>query len=85
MTGPLPRFAQMIKGPQFRMLIDHRAHEIEEVVRTEDGAVFAVTVTAETGEVVIYQWQVRKVAHGREAGAWMTTAVSPPIRAGNAI
>jgi len=85
MTGPLPRFAQMIKGPLFRMLLDHRAHEVEEVVRTDDGVAFAVTVTTETGEVVIYQWQVAKVAEGKNAGAWMTTAVSPPIRAGNAI
>jgi len=84
-TGPLARFAQMIKGPQYRMLLGHRAHEIEEVARSEDGVVFAVTVTGASGEVVIYQWQVGKVVEGKEAGAWMTTAVSPPIRAGNAI
>jgi hypothetical protein len=84
-TGPLPRFAQMIKGPQFRMLLDHRAHEIQEIARTDDAVAFAVTVTAESGEVVIYQWQVGKVAEGEHAGAWMTTAVSPPIPAGAAI
>lgn len=85
MTGPLPRFAQMIKGPRYRMLLDHQAHEVEEVARTDDRVVFAVTVTTETGEVVVYQWQVAKVADGEDAGAWMTTAVSPPIPAGNAI
>jgi hypothetical protein len=84
-TGPLPRFAQMIKGPQFHMLLDHRAHEIQEIARTDDAVAFAVTVTAGSGEVVIYQWQVGKVADGEHAGAWMTTAVSPPIPAGTAI
>jgi hypothetical protein len=84
-TGPLARFAQMIKSPQYRMLLGHRAHAIEEVARTGDGVVFAVTVTGASGEVVIYQWQVGKVAEGKDAGAWMTTAVSPPIPAGTAI
>ena len=36
MTGPLPRFAQMIKGPQYRMLLNHRSHEVAEVSRTDD-------------------------------------------------
>jgi len=85
MTGPLPRFAQMIKGPLYRMLLDHRAHEVEEVSRTDDQAVFAVTVTSQSGRVVVYQWSVAKVAEGEDAGAWMTTAVSPPVPAGDAI
>ena len=85
MTGPLPRFAQMIKGPQYRMLLDHRSHEVREVSRTDNQAVFAVTVTSETGDVVGYQWSVAKVADGDNAGAWMTIAVSPPVAVGEAI
>jgi hypothetical protein len=85
MTGPLPRFAQMIKGPQYRMLLNHRSHEVREVSRTDDQAEFTVTVTAENGEAFGYGWIVRKVADGENAGAWMTAAVSPPIRLGDAI
>ncbi len=84
-TGPLPRFAQMIKGPAYQMLLDHQAHEIEEVARTADEVVFAVTVTSQTGTVVVYEWRVRPAAVGDVAGAWMTTAVSPPVRAGQSI
>ena len=84
-TGPLPRFAAMIKGPQYRMLLNHRSHAIEEVARTDDEAVFAVTVTGRTGAVVGYRWSVAKVAEGEDAGAWMTTAVSPPVALGEAI
>jgi hypothetical protein len=84
-TGPLPRFAQMIKGPLYQILLGHRSHEIKEVSRTDDQAVFAVTVTSQTGEVVGYQWTVAKVADGENAGTWMTTAVSPPIPIGEAI
>ena len=84
-TGPLPRFTQMIKGPQYQILLDHRSHEIKEVSRTDDRADFAVTVTSQTGEVVGYRWSVAKVADGENAGAWMTIAVSPPIPIGEAI
>jgi Domain of unknown function (DUF4864) len=85
MTGPLPRFTQMIKGPQYRILLNHQSHEVKEVSRTDSQAVFAVTVTAENGEVFGYSWTVEKVAHGENAGAWMTVAVSPPVKLGDAI
>lgn len=84
-TGPLQHFAQMIKGPQYAMLLDHRSHEINEVARTDDEAIFAVTVTSKTGEVVGFRWALARVAEGEHAGAWMTTAVSPPIQVGQAI
>jgi hypothetical protein len=85
MTGPLPRFAQMIKGPQYQMLLNHRSHEVREVSRTDEEAVFAVTITTSTGDVVGYQWTVAKVRDGEHAGAWMTIGVSPPVPAGQAI
>lgn len=84
-TGPLPRFAQMIKGPLYRMLLNHQSHEVTEVSRTDDEAVFAVTVTSRTGEVVGYRWSVAKVRGGEHAGAWMTISVSPPVPVGRAI
>lgn len=85
MTGPLPRFVQMIKSPHYRMLLNHQSHEVTEVSRTDDEAVFAVTVTSRTGEVVGYRWSVAKVTGGEHAGAWMTIAVSPPAPVGQAI
>jgi hypothetical protein len=84
-TGPLPRFASMIKGPLYRILLNHRSHEVEEISRTGVEAAFAVTVTGQAGELVMYRWRVAKVGDGTEAGAWMTIAVSPPVRAGEAI
>jgi hypothetical protein len=84
-TGPLPRFAQMIKGPLYRILLGHRSHEIREVLATADQVDFAVTVTSRTGEVVGYRWTVAKVAAGENVGAWMTTSVSPPLPIGEAI
>jgi hypothetical protein len=85
MTGPLPRFAQMIKGPQYQMLLNHQSHEVTEILRTDHEAVFAVTVTTRTGKVVGYRWSVAKVMDGEHAGAWMTISVSPPVPVGQAI
>jgi hypothetical protein len=84
-TGPLPRFAQMIRGPLYRILLGHSSHEIKEVSATDDQVDFAVTVTSHTGKVVGYRWTVAKVAAGENAGAWMTTSVSPPLPIGEAI
>jgi Domain of unknown function (DUF4864) len=84
-TGPLPRFAQMIKGPRYELLLNHRSHEIKEVASTDDEAAFAVVVTSRNGEVVGFRWAVARVGEGEHAGAWMTIGVSPPVPLGNAI
>ena len=84
-TGPLPRFAQMIKGPLYQVLLGHRSHEIREVLATDDQVDFAVTVTSQKGEVVGCRWSVAKAAGGDDAGAWMTISVSPPQPIGEAI
>jgi hypothetical protein len=75
----------MIKGPLYQILLGHRSHEIREVLATDDQVDFAVTVTSQKGEVVGYRWSVAKVADGENAGAWMTTSVSPPQPIGEAI
>ena len=85
LTGPLPRFARMMKGPQYRMLLNHRAHEVREVSRTDQEVAFAVTITTSAGDFVGYRWTVAKVSGGEHDGAWMTIAVSPPVPVGQAI
>ena len=82
-TGPYPRFERMIKMPSYEILLGHRKHLIEKVEQTDGVARFAVTVTAENGKVYGYQWEVRKIEAGDNAGAWATTAVSPPMDAGD--
>ena len=84
-TGPLERFAAMIKGPSFRMLLGHREHIIQTVVQTGSYALFAVTIVTAADRRVSYRWELSKVRSGAFAGSWMTVAVSPPLRAGDAI
>lgn len=85
MTGPLPRFTQMVKGPKYNVLLNHRTHQIEEALRAENRAVFNVTVVSKTGDAYECEWTVEKVAAGKQAGAWMTSAVTTPQKLGQAI
>ena len=84
-TGPLPRFARMIKGASFRPLIGHAAHNIETLATTEAQVTFKVTVETSDGDVLEYLWAVGRVDSGPAEGAWLTTSVSPPRQAGRAI
>ncbi len=85
MTGPLERFALMIKGPHYKMLLKLREYRIERVVRTKGRALFNVSIVTAMGERASFQWEVAKVDAGVHAGAWMTIGVSPPLRSGDAI
>ncbi len=77
--GPLERFASMIKGPSYRMLIDHQEHTIQSVVQSDDYAMFVVSVISSTGQKYSYRWELSKVQSGILSGSWMTTNVSAPL------
>ena len=85
LTGPLDRFALMIKGPHYRLLLKLREYRIEKVVRTQNRALFNVSIVTAAGRPASFQWEVAKVDTGVHAGAWMTIGVSPPLRSGDTI
>lgn len=85
LTGPLARFAQMIKGPSYRPLIGHTAHTVERLGAAGDEATFKVTIETAEGDVLEYLWVVARAQDGPARGAWMTTSVPPPRPAGRAI
>lgn len=78
LTGPLPKFTQMLKGPLYKVMLNHRAHTVEEVAQSDSRAVFGVTIVGEAGETYKFRWTVQKIAEGDATGAWATVAVSPP-------
>jgi hypothetical protein len=80
-TGPLERFTRMIKGPDYRNMLDHQEHIIKPVVQTDDYALFAVTIITADDQRMSFKWEVMKVQVGEFAGSWMTISVSPPLRA----
>ena len=84
-TGPLERFKAMIKGPHYRMMLNHREHKIKPVVMTEGYALFDVFIVTESELEASFKWEVSKVISGNYQGCWMTIAVSPPIQAKDSV
>jgi hypothetical protein len=89
-TGPYPRFAMMLKGPGFDVLLNHKSHSIKTGSntasgQTSDGAMwqqFDVLMETRRGEILYFSWVVQKVTSGQFKDCWMTVAVSPPQPAG---
>lgn len=90
-TGPLPRFASMLKSPAYMMLLNHRSHSIQPAAnsagQTESGEEwqkFDVLVETAQSDILHFSWVVQKVHEGRFRDCWMTVGVSPPRQAGQA-
>ena len=66
-------------------MLGHREHTIQSVVKTDNQAVFAVTIITKVDQQFSFQWALSKVTSGKEAGSWMTVGVSLPLQAGDAI
>jgi hypothetical protein len=79
LTGPLPRFARMLRSPSYLLLLGNRGHRIERVSVDDGSAHFAVRV------IYGYSWRLSRTTEGAAAGAWMTTSVALVGRLGEAI
>ena len=84
-TGPLPRFELMIRSPAYRPLLGHSTHQIERVAGNDMIVRFRVVVETPNGDVVKYLWEVGRVREGPDKGAGLTTNVSTPVDAGQAL
>ena len=89
-TGPFPRFVQMLKGPGYSVLLNHKSHEIRNVPSTSEGKTngdenrrqFDVFMETAKGDILYFSWIVQKVATGQFKDCWMTVSVSAPRPAG---
>jgi hypothetical protein len=82
MTGPLPRFASMLKGPGYGSMLNHASHRIVAVPGDDNRATFDVFMETSTGQVLLFNWAVELVEGGEFDNCWMTVAVSMPRLAG---
>ena len=90
-TGPFPRFAMMLKGPGYDVLLNHKSHSIKTGSNTASGQTndvemwqqFDVLMETRRGEILYFSWVVQKVTSGQFKDCWMTVAVSPPQPAGH--
>ena len=51
LTGPLPRFARMLRSPNYQMLLGNSGHRIERTSIDDGSAHFAVRVTSRNGGI----------------------------------
>jgi len=82
MTGPLPRFAGMLKGPAYGEMLNHASHRIVQVPGGGDRVTFDVFMETARGQVLYFNWAVERVKGGEFDDCWMTVAVSMPRLAG---
>jgi len=82
MTGPLPRFASMLKGPAYGQMLNHASHRIVPVPGDGGRANFDVFMETVSGQVLYFSWSVELVQGGEYDNCWMTVAVSTPRPAG---
>lgn len=81
-TGPLQRFATMLKGAAYGTMLNHASHRI--VPQAGDGSRASFDVFMETtkGRMLHFMWAVELVDGGEFDNCWMTVAVSMPRDAG---
>ena len=75
-TGPLDRFARMVKGPVYRDMIDATDAVFAPIAVDGDRAAQRVTLTHADGRRAIYLFQLSRQDGGPCDGCWMTDGVS---------
>ena len=78
-TGPLPKFANMIRTPAYSILLNNIKFETKEIYNNGKNAGVAVRIEARNNKAYTYLWSLEKVdEEGSLKGSWMTTGVSGP-------
>jgi hypothetical protein len=74
-TGPVEKFARMIKSPEYRPLLDHRAADYGDTHVDGPEAQLLVKVTASDGEAALYLFVLARQTDGKYQDCWMTDGV----------
>lgn len=74
-TGPLERFVEVVKAPDYRPMLNHRTARQGPLQITGNEARQRVTITDSGGETVSYLFLLSKQASEPYENCWMTDAV----------
>lgn len=75
MTGPLPRFIQMLKNPFYKTMLDFERYEAGPIERSGDDAQQRVTLIDAKGNRAIFLWVLSKQQQAPYENCWMTDSV----------
>ena len=85
-TGPLEKFKRMIKGNNYKMMINHLSHTVTQVTSGDDWVQFEVILLDKKKIYHKFNWQVEKYTkEGPLKDCWLTTIVSSPEPLGSSI
>jgi hypothetical protein len=76
-TGPLARFAEMIKSPGYGILIDFKTAQVDPPTTTGDHARVVVHITGGDGRTATFIWELTRQSSSPYRGCWMTDSVMP--------
>lgn len=76
-TGPLDRFARMVKGETYGDMLDHRSAEILPVIENPAHTMVPVRLVTRAGGTARYVFVLTEQRSGEYRGCWMTDAVMP--------
>jgi hypothetical protein len=76
-TGPLEKFAQILKGPVYSPMLNNVSSSIVGSDMKGDKAKVAVKIFASTGRPVTYVFVLTKQSEGEFSNCWMTDGVLP--------
>ena len=76
-TGPLERFAALVKGPVFGKMINHRDSTLSKVIFEGNKALRLVQIVGERNETLYFAFRLGLQQEGEYAGMWLTESVWP--------
>ena len=74
-TGPLPRFIEMVHNPAYRPMLNHRGARYGKLKREGDHASQAVILKTGDGSRVGYLFQLSRQSEAPYKDCWMTDSV----------
>ena len=85
-TGPLSSFINLLKGENYKMLLNHLESEIIKVFESNNRYGFEVRILGGDKNYYKFQWIVEKYyEEGPLKDCWLTTSVSNPVSLGSSI
>lgn len=76
-TGPLERFAKLVKGPVFGRMVNHLDSTLSKVILEGDKALRLVQIVGANNETLYFAFRLGLQQEGEFAGMWLTEAVWP--------
>ena len=76
-TGPLDKFARMVKNDVYGIMVDHVESEFSKVVHDGNNAYQLVQLKGKNGVEIVFAFRLSRQLDGKFEGMWMTDAVWP--------